>query len=130
VWAIETYAAQKDASRSPMRFEKITWMFFESGAKSRQRTTCAQSRCVHRRPHGGALFERFDLLLTPTLPGPPAKLGVFDMNTTTSSPMAVQWPCSRRHIGLQRQRQPGHVRAHALERRGVADRRSSSSALR
>ena len=26
-------------------------------------------------------FERYDLLLTPTLPRPPEKLGVFDMNT-------------------------------------------------
>jgi len=29
-------------------------------------------------------FERYDLLLTPTLPRPPEKLGVFDMNTETT----------------------------------------------
>jgi Asp-tRNA(Asn)/Glu-tRNA(Gln) amidotransferase A subunit family amidase len=29
-------------------------------------------------------FERYDLLVTPTLPRPPEKLGVFDMNAETT----------------------------------------------
>lgn len=80
--AIETYAARVGREPTTEAFEKITWMFFESGAKASAADYARAVQVLHRTGRLVArFFERFDLLLTPTLPRPPEKLGVFDMNT-------------------------------------------------
>ena len=80
--AIETYAARSGRDPTPDAFEKITWMFFESGAKASAADYVRAVQVLHRTGRMvGRFFDRFDLLLTPTLPRPPEKLGVFDMNT-------------------------------------------------
>jgi amidase len=80
--AIETYAARIAREPTPDQFEKITWMFFESGARGSAADYARAVQVLHRTGRMVAhFFERYDLLLTPTLPQPPEKLGVFDMNT-------------------------------------------------
>jgi amidase len=80
--AIETYAAKLGRTPSPEAFEKITWLMYESGAAASAADYARAVQVLHRTGRMVArFFERFDLLLTPTLARPPEKLGVFDMNT-------------------------------------------------
>jgi Asp-tRNA(Asn)/Glu-tRNA(Gln) amidotransferase A subunit family amidase len=80
--AIENYAAKVGRQPSPKAFEKITWLLFESGATASAADYARAVQVLHRTGRMVArFFERYDLLLTPTLPRPPEKLGVFDMNT-------------------------------------------------
>jgi amidase len=80
--AVENYAAKLGRRPSAEAFEKITWLMYESGVAA---TAADYARAVQTLHHTGRMvaqfFERYDLLLTPTLPRPPEKLGVFDMNT-------------------------------------------------
>ena len=80
--AIESYAAKLGRQPSPEAFEKITWLLFESGATASAADYARAVQVLHRTGRMVArFFEHYDLLLTPTLPRPPEKLGVFDMNT-------------------------------------------------
>lgn len=79
---IDAYAEKIGRTPSPQEFERITWMFYEAGAKASAADYARSVQAIHRTGRlVGRFFERYDLLLTPTLPRPPAKLGVFDMNT-------------------------------------------------
>jgi amidase len=80
--AIENYAEKVGRQPSAEVFEKITWLLYESGATASAADYARAVQTVHRTGRMVAqFFERYDLLLTPTLPRPPEKLGVFDMNT-------------------------------------------------
>jgi len=80
--AIEAHAAKIGRVPVPAEFEKVTWMFFESGATANAADYARAVLAIHRTGRMvGRFFEGYDLLLTPTLPRPPEKLGVFDMNT-------------------------------------------------
>jgi amidase len=80
--AIESYAAKLGRQPSPEAFERITWLLFESGATASAADYARAVQVLHRTGRMVArFFEHYDLLLTPTLPRPPEKLGVFDMNT-------------------------------------------------
>jgi Asp-tRNA(Asn)/Glu-tRNA(Gln) amidotransferase A subunit family amidase len=80
--AIETYAAKIGRQPTPAEFEKVTWGYYDFGAKSSAADYARAVLAIHRTGRMvGRFFERYDLLLTPTLPHPPEKLGVFDMNT-------------------------------------------------
>jgi len=80
--AIETYAAKLGRPASPESFETVTWRMYESGATASAADYARSVQVLHRTGRMVArFFERYDLLLTPTLPRPPEKLGVFDMNS-------------------------------------------------
>ncbi len=80
--SIDSHAMKTGATPSAELLEKITWMFFESGAQASAADYARAVLAVHQTGRlVGRFFERYDALLTPTLPKPPAKLGVFDMNT-------------------------------------------------
>ena len=80
--AIESYAAKAGRPPSAEYFEKITWLMYESGETATAADYARAVQVLHRTGRMVArFFERYDLLLTPTLPRPPEKLGVFNMNT-------------------------------------------------
>ena len=57
-------------------------MYYEAGAKATAADYAGAVQAIHRTGRlVGQFFERYELLLTPTLPRPPEKLGVVDMNT-------------------------------------------------
>jgi Asp-tRNA(Asn)/Glu-tRNA(Gln) amidotransferase A subunit family amidase len=80
--AIENYAAKMGRRPTPEEFEKVTWLLFESGSQASAADYARAVLAIHRTGRMVArFFERYDVLLTPTLPKPPQRLGVFDMNT-------------------------------------------------
>ncbi len=80
--AIENYAEKISRKPSADEFEKITWLMYELGAQATAAEYARAVQTIHRTGRMAAqFFERCDLLLTPTLPRPPERLGVFDMNT-------------------------------------------------
>jgi Asp-tRNA(Asn)/Glu-tRNA(Gln) amidotransferase A subunit family amidase len=80
--AIELYANKIGRQPSPEEFEKITWMFFESGAKASAADYARAVLAIHRTGRQVARwFENYDIVLSPTLAELPAKIGVLDMNT-------------------------------------------------
>jgi Asp-tRNA(Asn)/Glu-tRNA(Gln) amidotransferase A subunit family amidase len=79
---IDLYAAKTGTRPGPGGFEKVTWSFFEAGAKENAAEYANAVLALHRTGRMvGHFFERHDLLLTPTLPQRPEKLGVIDMNS-------------------------------------------------
>ena len=83
--AIDNYAARLGQKPSAAAFEKVTWQMYELGATATAAQYARAVQTIHRMGRMVAqFFERYDLLLTPTLPRPPEKLGVFDMNTETT----------------------------------------------
>ncbi len=78
---IEAQAAK--VGRQPRRdeLEAATWATFEAGAAASAADYARSIAVLHRlgRQLAGLLVG-FDVLLTPTLPKPPQKLGTFDMN--------------------------------------------------
>jgi len=80
--AIDLHAAKTGNRPGPEKFEKVTWALFEAGAKASAAEYARAVLAVHRTGRMvGRFFERHDVLLAPTLPRPPEKLGVFDMNS-------------------------------------------------
>jgi amidase/6-aminohexanoate-cyclic-dimer hydrolase len=80
--AIEAHAARIGRQPAPDEFERITWLFFDSGAKASAADYARSIGIVHRTGRRFAkLFDAHDLLLTPTLPRPPQRLGAFSMMT-------------------------------------------------
>jgi Asp-tRNA(Asn)/Glu-tRNA(Gln) amidotransferase A subunit family amidase len=80
--AIDLHAAKTGNRPEPEKFEKVTWALFEAGARSSAAEYARAVLAVHRTGRMvGRFFERHDVLLAPTLPRPPEKLGVFDMNS-------------------------------------------------
>ena len=79
---IDLYAEKTGTRPEPGEFEKVTWSTFEAGAKASAAEYANAVLVVHRTGRMvGRFFERYDLLLTPTLPQPPEKLGKIEMNT-------------------------------------------------
>src|SRR5262249_10925227 len=69
--AIETYAQKIGRSPGQDDLEKITRLFFESGAQNSAAEYARAVVALHRIGRQVAkLFETFDLVLTPTLPRP------------------------------------------------------------
>ncbi|PWT76048.1 MAG: amidase [Proteobacteria bacterium] len=80
--SVDIYAEKIGRPPRSQDFERITWSFYEGGGTSSAGDYARAIQAIHRTGRLVArFFERYDLLLTPTLPQPPAKLGVFDMNT-------------------------------------------------
>jgi Asp-tRNA(Asn)/Glu-tRNA(Gln) amidotransferase A subunit family amidase len=80
--AIDLHAAKTGSRPGPEKFEKVTWALFEAGARASAAEYARAVLAVHRTGRMvGRFFERYDVLLAPTLPRPPERLGVFDMNT-------------------------------------------------
>jgi amidase/6-aminohexanoate-cyclic-dimer hydrolase len=80
--SIELQAAKTGRQPPAPDFEKITWLFFESGAKASAADYARAVITLHRTGRQIArLFQGYDLLLTPTLPKPPQKIGTFSMMT-------------------------------------------------
>jgi amidase len=80
--AIELYSQKIGRKPTPEEFEKITWMFFESGAKVSASDYALAVIAVHRTGRQVARwFDNYDLILSPTLAELPAKIGLLDMNT-------------------------------------------------
>jgi len=81
--AIENYARARGREPVVDQFERITWMFYEAGAKSSAAEYARAVTVLHRTGRLVAqFFQQHDLLLTPTMPRPPERLGVFDMDTS------------------------------------------------
>ena len=80
--AIENYALTHKRQPTADQFERATWMFYEAGAQSSAVDYARAVAVLHRTGRQvAAFFQRCDLLLTPTLPRVPERLGVFDMDT-------------------------------------------------
>src|SRR5262249_46013020 len=80
--AIENYANKLGHQPSADYFEKVTWLMYESGVSLTAAQYARAVQAIHRTGRMVAqFFERYDLLLTPTLPRLPERLGVFDMNS-------------------------------------------------
>jgi Asp-tRNA(Asn)/Glu-tRNA(Gln) amidotransferase A subunit family amidase len=79
---VELYANKIGRQPTPEEFEKITWMFFESGAKASAADYARAVLAIHRTGRQVARwFDNYDIVLSPTLADLPAKIGVLDMNT-------------------------------------------------
>jgi Asp-tRNA(Asn)/Glu-tRNA(Gln) amidotransferase A subunit family amidase len=81
--AVENFAVSQKRQPTAEQFERITWTFYEAGAQTNAAEYARAVAVLHRTGRLVAKFlERYDLLLTPTLPRLPERLGVFDMNTS------------------------------------------------
>jgi amidase len=79
---IDAYAQKIGRQPGSDDLEKVTWLFFEAGAKSSAADYARAVGAVHRTGRQFArLFEKLDLILTPTLPKPPQRIGSFSMMT-------------------------------------------------
>jgi Asp-tRNA(Asn)/Glu-tRNA(Gln) amidotransferase A subunit family amidase len=80
--AVELYSQKIGKKPLPEEFEKITWMFFESGAKVSASDYAQAVIAIHRTGRQVARwFDNYDVILSPTLAELPAKIGLLDMNT-------------------------------------------------
>jgi Asp-tRNA(Asn)/Glu-tRNA(Gln) amidotransferase A subunit family amidase len=81
--AIDNYALAQKRQPTPDQFERVTWGFYESAALASAVDYTRAVAVLHRTGRQmAAFFQRYDLLLTPTLPKAPERIGVFDMNTS------------------------------------------------
>ncbi len=80
--AVDGYAAKKSKPVQREFFEYVTWMFYEMGGKASAADYARAVLGIHRAGrHVAERFAAYDLLLTPTLPDPPRKTGVFNMDS-------------------------------------------------
>ncbi|HZP85570.1 MAG TPA: amidase [Burkholderiales bacterium] len=80
--AIDIHAERRGKRLEVNDLEGITRLFYELGVAASAADYARATQTIHRVGRQFArLFERFDLLLTPTLPRPPQRLGVFTLNT-------------------------------------------------
>jgi amidase/6-aminohexanoate-cyclic-dimer hydrolase len=78
--AIEAHAAKTGRQPGVADLEKVTWAMFEAGARASAADYARAVTAVHRAGRQlAAMFQPYDLLLTPTLPKPPQPLGTFSM---------------------------------------------------
>jgi Asp-tRNA(Asn)/Glu-tRNA(Gln) amidotransferase A subunit family amidase len=81
--AIDNYALAQKRQPTADQFERVTWMFYESAAQASAVDYTRAVAVLHRTGRQmAAFFQRYDLLLTSTLPKAPERIGVFDMNTS------------------------------------------------
>ncbi|MFN0317261.1 MAG: amidase [Burkholderiales bacterium] len=80
--AVDSYAKKKGKTVQREFFEYVTWMFYEMGGKASAADYARAVLGIHGAGrHVAQWFAGFDLLLTPTLPDPPQKIGVFNMDS-------------------------------------------------
>lgn len=80
-WGIEGLANKVGTSPSLENLERVTWEIYKHGkslSAFELQTALANFNLISRQT--GAMFERFDLLLTPTISQPPLKLGTLDQD--------------------------------------------------
>jgi Asp-tRNA(Asn)/Glu-tRNA(Gln) amidotransferase A subunit family amidase len=78
--AIELHAARIGRQPGADDLEKVTWAMFEAGGRASAADYARAVVSMHRAGRQlAALFETYDLILTPTLPRPPQPIGVFHM---------------------------------------------------
>jgi amidase/6-aminohexanoate-cyclic-dimer hydrolase len=78
--AIDLHAARIGRQPGSDELENVTRAMFEAGAKASAADYARAVVAVHRTGRQlAALFQAYDLLLTPTLPKPPQPIGVFNM---------------------------------------------------
>jgi len=80
-WAIDGVACALRRAPSPENLERVTWELYRHGrslSAMDMHNAMANFNLVSRQT--GAMFERFDVLLTPTVAQPPLKLGTLDQN--------------------------------------------------
>jgi Asp-tRNA(Asn)/Glu-tRNA(Gln) amidotransferase A subunit family amidase len=78
--AIDLHAARTGRQPGSDDLENVTRAMFEAGAKASAADYARAVVAVHRTGRQlAALFQTYDLLLTPTLPKPPQPIGVFSM---------------------------------------------------
>ncbi|HKW92323.1 MAG TPA: amidase family protein [Methylomirabilota bacterium] len=81
--ALESRAAALGRPLAPEDVERITWLRALDGHTARAADYARAIGVMHRTGRAVApFFQRFDLLLTPTMCRPPHPLGVIDMMTT------------------------------------------------
>lgn len=79
--AIRDHAQRLGKVASAAQFEGLTWMLAQMGEMRTALDYAAAVRCIHRVGRRvGAFFENYDILMTPTMPDPPRKLGYFRMS--------------------------------------------------
>lgn len=79
--AIDAHGARMHKSPTREQFESVTWAYYEAGGASSAAEYAQAVLNIHAAGRQVAgWFSGYDLLLMPTLPDPPAKLGVFDMD--------------------------------------------------
>lgn len=80
--AIDAHAARMGKTPAAAHFEHVTWMFYEAGGRASAAEYAQAVLEIHRAGRKVAdWFTGVDLLLMPTLPDPPEKVGVFDMDS-------------------------------------------------
>jgi len=80
--ALEARAATLGRELTPEDVERITWIRAMDGHTARAADYARAAAVMHRTGRQVApFFERFDVLLTPTMCRPPHPLGVIDMMT-------------------------------------------------
>ncbi len=80
-WAIDALANAVKSTPSLENMERVTWELYHHGkslSAMDMHNALANFNTVNRQT--GAMFERFDLLLTPTIAQPPLPLGTLDQN--------------------------------------------------
>lgn len=80
-WSIDAVANAMKRTPSLENLERVTWELYRYGrslSASDVQNALANFNVVCRQT--GAMFEQFDVLLTPTLAQPPLKLGTLDQN--------------------------------------------------
>lgn len=81
---IRDHAARMRKTATPEQFETLSWLLAKLGEQRSAMDYAAAVRCIHRVGRRiGAYFEHHDILMTPTLPDPPRRLGYFRMTTAT-----------------------------------------------
>ncbi len=80
--AIDAYASKTGKTPSQEFFEYVTWMYYEQGGKSSAAEFAQATLAIHRAGRQVAgWFGGYDVLMMPTLPDPPQKIGVFNMDS-------------------------------------------------
>ncbi len=80
-WGIEGLANKVSQSPSLENLERVTWEIYKHGRSLSAfdlQEALANFNLISRQT--GVMFDRFDVLLTPTIAQPPLKLGILDQN--------------------------------------------------
>ena len=77
---VEQYSAARGRKASPSEFENVTWQIAKMGGAAQASAYVTATQTLHRIGRQvGHFFERYDVLVTPTLPKPPLPIGTLDM---------------------------------------------------
>jgi amidase len=87
---LDALAAETGRSVAPDAVEATTWACYQYGQSLSAAQLLEALQIVNTvSRHAGAFFEEYDILLTPTLPQPPHRLGVFNADAPGLS--ALDW---------------------------------------